>query len=405
MKKTLAAVLAAAMALSTATVAFAADSQDVEIAGDMASDADSASVGDKGAKMGDTSKFSIGKISGISARSDDATLTEIDAEELAKFIDDGVIKPTVVVTSGKANLASAPSIKIVSTKDKGEQAQLHFKINHTYGTGSSKVTMKVRFTVAKTIYEGAGGDDQGKLTTAGKYKDADKKDQDNYEFLKKGDTLIGPEITYKAEYGEVDYGKEMTITLQEVKDNYVLAKGEDMYAHAGSDDKVSIYFDNYASVDLKVSPAQKDLNLYYAIGEIDEVPELAQLSSEYRDIDFEFITFKGKRASTTFTNSAEMTFNAIGGKNTQVYFLDSSSGGDDDGIWLEPLTGTYEPTLGTVTVKGIKRLSGSFVVASEMLEIENEEDNEPVDSAPVVEEPSSSEPTTVVEKNPSTGAC
>jgi len=392
MKKTLAAVLAAAMALSTASVVFAADSQDVDISGDMATATDKKDSTKKdGVKMGDTSKFVIGDISGINGRKVDPDGAGLIAQkDVADLIDRGILRATVTVTSGKSNLASSPVVKVV-----GEEAQLQFKNNHSYATSSSKVSMKIRLTVSKDLYF----NDEHRYGTAKKNSQGTEIYNDDDLFLKKGDTLNGPEITYEAEYGTIDYGKDMTITLQEVKDNVVRAKGEELFTNAGSDDKVTIYFDNYAAFETKISPSQKDVNLYYSVDEVSDVVDA------YPDVDFEFLTFKGSKSVTSFVNSGTMTFNAIGGKNTQVYKLETAGGGDD-GDTLVPLDGTYDSSYGTITVKNIKRLSGTFVVASEILEVEDDEDNEPVDSAPVVEEPSSSEaPSTSNERNPSTGAC
>ena len=71
---------------------------------------------------------------------------------------------------------------------------------------------------------------------------------------------------------------------------------------------------------------------------------------------------------------------------------------------MNPLTTTYDSSYKTVTAKGIKKL-GTFVIASEILEVEDEEDNEPVSSAPVVEEPSSQPSSNDSDRNPATGAC
>ena len=376
MKKTLAAVLAAAMALSTATVAFAADSQDIGmVVEDKTLTVDATGKDDEiSVKIGDTIKKKVGAVTNITGRdvAPDGS-GEIGEEDLAKLIKDGVIRATVTVTSGKNNLDSSPVVKVV-----GKETQLQFKFKHTYNTSSSKASMKIRLNVAKDLYfDPVDGFTTTKVTDG--------------LFLKKGDTLNGPEVTYKAEYATIDYSKDMTITIQEVKDNIVRAKGEDLFASAGSDDKVTIYFDNYAAFEAKISPSQKDVNLYYSVDEVSDVV------NAYPNVDFGFLTFKGASSVTSFVNSGTMTFNAIGGKNTQVYTF--------DGETLSPLDGTYDSSYGTVTVKGIKRLGGTFVVASEILEVEDEEDNEPVSSAPVVEESSSQPVDNSGDRNPSTGAC
>ena len=151
----------------------------------------------------------------------------------------------------------------------------------------------------------------------------------------------------------------------------------DLYDEIGADNFV-IYFDDSAAFSAKLSSAQKDVNLYYSVDEIEAVADA------YPDVDFEFISFYG---APSFNNAGEMTFNAIGAKNTTVYTF--------DGETLTPLDTTYDSTYGTVTAKGIKKLT-TFVVADQVLEVEEEEEEpeEPADKTPAVEE-----------QNPNTGAC
>ena len=99
MKKTLAAVLAAAMALSTATVAMATD-----VRGDADFDAgDLLSSGEYTAKMGDTSKYILDNI-------DMDNGSVISGSELAAAIKNGYLTPSVVVTSNQNKLDGRPSI-------------------------------------------------------------------------------------------------------------------------------------------------------------------------------------------------------------------------------------------------------------------------------------------------------
>ena len=331
MKKTLAAVLAAAMALSTATVAFAKDTAvdnntvDTEV--------------DFGAAQ--TTPVEFGK----DFKAAIYTTDKLSAKDVGWLLDNGYIKIDVSVVSGRSNLAAAPTVKVV-----GDYAQLKFKVNHTYGTKAVEVGMKIRITALKEFNADSG------LT------------------MKKGDTLTGETITFKAQYGEVTaYGEDMTLTKQEVKDNFVLAKGEKLYDASGDGDKVTIYFDNYAAYSTKISAAQKDINLYYTVDEISDVTDA------YPDVDFEFITFKG---TPSFSNRGELTFNAIGGKDTVVY---SYANGE-----LTELEGEYDSTYGVITVDGVKTL-GTYVIASEALEVE--------------EEPAAPSTPAVEEANPNTGAC
>ena len=242
--------------------------------------------------------------------------------------------------------------------------RLTFKVADTYDTSATTVGMKLRITIKKSFTDSNGNK------------------------RNKGDTYTTDEFKFKAEYYELNqYTHDMQLTLPEVDDRFVKLDASDLYDEIGAD-TFTIAFEDVAVFEAKLSAGQKDVNLFY------DVDEKTAITDEYPDVDFEFITFRG---NPSFVNSGTMTFHAVGGKNTVVYKF--------DGETLEPLTSTYDSTYDTVTVKGVKRL-GTFVIASEVLEVEDEEDNEPVDSAPVVEEPASSEPSdNSGERNPSTGAC
>ena len=294
--------------------------------------------------------------------------------------------------TGSACITKTRSGLIEDERDySGNVAQMKFKVAHTYGTGDTTVKFKVRVTIKKNVYV---RNDTKALTL-----DSKTNDINNEVKYKKGDTYTSEEAFFKAKYQPLnDFAKDMQLSLQEVKDGYVIFNGETLYDEIGNE-TFTINFEDTAIFEAKLSASQKKLNLYYTLDEVTSVTDA------YPNVDFEFITFKGASSVTSFVNSGTMTFNAIGGKNTQVYKLETAGGGDD-GDTLVPLDGTYDSTYNTITVKNIKRLGGTFVVASEILEVEDEEDNEPVDSAPVVEESSSSEaPSTNTERNPSTGAC
>ena len=445
MKKTLAAVLAAAMALSTASVAMAKDTLvDEDLGNTSTADLEEAIVYGKDVK-----------------RTIDE-LGDFEGTELAELVDDGYVTVSVIVTEGSAKLSGKPSISVLRKKtssnnsqvdkdggytwmdnvtdvngktifkkgsklttipvykvdgkwkfagnvtkddvlnstlqqmksnhadfkdlrdtlvgtwlkesaslvdkdgvaEKGDKIlQMKFKVTDTYGTGDTVVGMKLRMTVKKNFesFDGVS--------------------------YKKGDTYTTDEFKFKAKYNELDdYNRDMQVTLQEVDDRNVKFDASDLYDQIGND-TFTLAFEDTAVFEAKISASQKDLNLYY------DLDEKTDVTSAYPNVDFEFITFRG---NPSFVNSGTMTFNAIGGKNTQVYTF--------DGETLAPLTTSYDSTYSTVSVKGIKKL-GTFVVASEILEVENDEDNEPVSSAPIVEESSSSQPSNSDERNPSTGAC
>ena len=432
MKKTLAAVLAAAMALSTASVAFATDT--------VYSDADLSEVinisGDVGIDFGKEYKYLVGTTI--------STTLGIDQYDLGKILDDGDARISVVVTEGSSRFATKPTISLVNaitsetvtetsykwtsdvptikfngktvtqagkavngiptasgnvfslteahivkvvypgddgyedllknvvdtygpgetlayvevdsnkvTSTKLPVPQLKFKVAHTYGTSSVTVGMKFKITFTEDV------------TVDG-------------TLFEDGDTIITDEVKFKAEYDKMnDVSTDMELTLDECDDNFVLLnKDGELYDKIGNDD-FTLYFEDFAAFTGKMSSAQKVQNMYYSVDEIDEIVDA------YPDVDFEMIQFLG---TPSFTNTGSMTFNAIGGRDTTVYTF--------DGETLTPLDTTYDSTYGTVTAKGIKKLT-TFVVADQVLEVEEEE--EPAEE--VTETPE------VDESNPNTGAC
>lgn len=418
MKKTLAAVLAAAMALSTASVAMAKDT--VYLEGDLE---DGSSIDGVSIKYGKEYKQYL-------------STDVLTRDELGAWLDDNIIKIDTIVTEGRSAFETVPttSVKTIKTAEKveekyvwkkdcagfkkgsevkkipvknytdggdhwgladgdqtrylvpadkdfddlleqlaedgtyveivngsttnvGEQAvQVKFKVRHTYGTSDTTIKMKFKITFKKDSPDGR---------------------------YSKGDTYITDEIELVAKYAELNsYSKDMVLTLEEVKSDNgnVILKGDKLYDEIGNE-TFSIQFEDTAVFEAKAASSQKKVNLFYNLDEIDEI------TSAYPGVDFEFISFKG---NPSFVNSGTMTFNAIGGKNTQVYTWDGEA--------LTPLTGKYDSAYKTVEVKNIKKL-GTFVVASEILEEdEPDEPAEPVSSAPVVEGPEEDE-------NPKTGAC
>ncbi len=463
MKKTLAAVLAAAMALSTATVAFASD---IEVESKWV----------QGSVDEDKTTIRFGK--DVKLRINELTFEDgkraVSGSELSRKIDDGDITLTPVVTESNNLLDSKPSVTVGSYK--GDSATIKKQNVYTWigadlkvdgytftndGKAISRIPVVVQDTdndgrIDKVFVDGNPGmanrlisikdfeayDNRGIVDATSKASwiqidhvdssvKADEYDgvqvkfkvKDNYgtneptigikfrvtvkkkdvtlngKDYSKGDTLTSDEIKFKAVYGEIDYYKDMSLTLQEVDERNVLLKGDKLYDEIGAE-KFTINFEDVAIFEAKLSPSQKKVNLFY------NLDENQTITDAYPNVDFEFITFKGAPSVTNFVNSGEMTFNAIGGKNTTVYHLETAGGGDDGDTLIPYDNAIYNPTYGTITVKGVKYLSGTFVVASEILEVEDEEDNEPVNSAPVVEEPSSSEPSSNNgDRNPSTGAC
>ncbi len=444
MKKTLAAVLAAAMALSTASVVFATDysieGMDYTVNGDINGEETPILYGKDVTVLLDNVTFEVG--------GDDYN---VSGEELAAKIDDGQITLTPVVTVGANKLAGKPSVNTgVNKVGNGTfKSEVVYKATATvagWSTEDGKFSFPaeneevVKLPIGKNgklAMDPTGAQIAGyvtpkssrwnrvadeafgygyltKETIYGSTELADEavrvkfKVSDTYgvddttigmkfrvtvkkkdvtlggKAVSKGDTLSSDEIKFKARYLELNqYNEDMQLTLDEVSGRHVKLDGSKLYDEIGSE-TFTINFEDVAVFEAKLSASQKKVNLFY------DLDEITAITDEYPDVDFTFITFRGN-PNPSFVNSGTMTFDAIGGRKTVVYTWDGEA--------LTPLDQytTYDPTYNTVKVKNVKKL-GTFVVASDMLEEEVDEPAEPVSSAPVVEEPEEDE-------NPKTGAC
>ena len=358
MKKTLAAVLAAMMALSTATVALAADK-------DVSGSVDST-------KGGYT----------VLAPATDPTDVEFDKKSefalnvngyvgwLGEALSKGQIKIDVTVTEGRSLLTAAPTVKALKGADGMTYAVLSFKPKHTYGleyndVDSAKdtradITMRVRVTcIAKDGFAYVSPVD-----STVKWE------------MAKGDTLSVDELPFEVGYHELAaFGKDMTITATERNNNETILDASVLLNELAARDTetATFYFDETAAFTAKISDAQKNVNVYYSTAVADDYYE------EYPEVAFEAIEFKG---SPKFLRKGTLTFNAIGDEDTAVYEVTA------DGL-VELEIAEYDSTYDVVTVEGISKLT-SYLVASEALEVEAEVE---------VEEPA------VEEENPNTGAC
>ena len=192
---------------------------------------------------------------------------------------------------------------------------------------------------------------------------------------KKGDTLSVDEILFDPFYKEItNYGKDMTITAEEVKSNNVVVEMDGLRAalEARDTETATFYFGDVAAFTAKISEAQKDVNVHY------ETKVADKYYDAYPEFDFEAIQFQ---ASPKFLRKGTLTFNAIGEDETTVYEVTA------DGL-VELEIADYDATYDIVTIEGVSSLT-SYLVASEALEVEAE-----VEAAPEVEE-----------ENPNTGAC
>ena len=448
MKKTLAAVLAAAMALSTATVAMAVDH---DVASEFGWNSDSTGSNGADVEFGKDVVLNITK------------LGDLGQTELAALYDEGYISITPIVTDGSSNLSGKPAVSYVRIKDKSNGTGI-FKEEYKYTWNGSDysttvdgktVNLKQNRTILKdstlvpmeTTYNTLNTDAPDKFVTWKYYrtnyqteadaaiaagviskelvnlkedttstegsnavqvkfkiahtygtssksasmkfrmtvrKSFDSEDGTSYA---KGDTYTTDKYTFTAEYHQLsDYYTDMQLTTQEVSNNNVILNGSNLYDRIG-DSKFTITFgDDIAMFEGKSAVNQKNVNLYYSLDEIDTIKDA------YPDVDFTFLTFKGNGAPV-FQNTGKMVF-AAKDKNTTVYSW--------DGEVLTPISDpkNYDDTYKTVTVSGIKKL-GTYVIADQILEVEEEpeEPAEPVDSTPVAE------PDDDEGQNPNTGAC
>lgn len=446
MKKTLAAVLAAAMALSTATVAFARDTMEGET---ILEDLSTVGTRQTIAKGKEYSYVISAEVLGDAA--------DISATDLGKWVKNGDATVTVSVTEGMSKLASKPTATVKNILTEREVAPTYKWASSlgeitvedqkgkdvTVVKGGEKITaipvqkgdatLATEFVpglISRVIYPGdsdwkkalnkliedhpdwVDSTDRSEISTETapvvqiKFKVADdwgtgsddiglkfritfKKDVGGYS---KGDTVMAGEALFSAKYEVMnDKGTEMELTRPECGTNdyrqVLMNKDGELYDKIGNDE-FTLYFENAAAFTGKMSANQKTLNMYYTLDADDDGNVLQDM---YPDVDFEFIKFEG---TPSFVNTGKMTFSAVGGGDTVVY--------EWDGEGWSPISDktNYNKTYNTVEVKGIKRL-GKYAIASEILPVEEEpeEPAEPVDSTPVAE------PDNDEGGNPNTGAC
>ena len=451
MKKTLAAVLAAAMALSTATVALA---KDYEVDFSETSGSVSDIRGLEG-KMGGSVKYLINSVT-----LEDQTV--IDGEEIANAMADGKLTATVIVTSGQNKLSGRPSIKAGTARvdDEVEVVKYTWK---EYGATGDVAALKVEWDkienvdVSKmaageevtvicvksdalnTLADAAAvADGNVKVYRKGDkgFKDAVENvfDNDSGWFnVTRGAKNVGrPQLTVAFAHTYSTSSSEATMKLRftakkDVTLNGVAYKKGDTISteevkFTAEYHPLSNYYKDMQLTTQEVSDNNVILNgsdLYDAIGDSkftitfgDDIAmfegkaavnqknvnlyyslaTIDEIVDAYPTVDFTFLTFKGNGAPV-FQNTGKMVF-AAKDKNTTVYSW--------DGEVLTPISDpkNYDDTYKTVTVSGIKKL-GTYVIADQILEVEEEpeEPAEPVDSTPVAE------PDNDEGGNPNTGAC
>ncbi len=261
------------------------------------------------------------------------------SSQLANLIELGSIHIKVVVTEGEELLKSTPTI----TRE-DDSAVLEMTIEHTYGIKEETVEAEINFTANRNIY---WDKEQRNYTRSLR----NSKGERNILILEKGDTLISQPIEFTAYYNNIE-NYQMKIHLDEdaIANRGVLADGEELYMAAGKDKMLTLEFGEIAAYTTCISAAQKTVNLYYSLDEIEDIAEL------YPEYSFHFISFPG---NPSFINSGELAFQAVGGENTVIYSYEDEE--------LTRLESEYDGTYNTIIIRSVKRL-GSYVVASESID-------------------------------------
>lgn len=311
MKKFLSLFVAAVMALNTATIAFAKDT-DV--------------IGDVSSVEGVLETVTTSNVTGVEYGTKPNFALKVDTiteTELGAALKAGEVKIDVSVTDGRNLLAAAPTVKVYKNTSDEYCAVLGLNIRDTYNTDieikDDAISLRIRITaLADNV-----------LTMA-----------------KKGDTLSIDEILFDPYYNEInDYGKDMTITPSEVDSNNVV-----VMADALLDETVTFYFDDTAAFTTKISNSQKDINLHYDTTVDDEFYDA------YPEVDFEAIKFNG---TPKFMRKGTLTFKAIGDGDTAVYEI------TDKGL-AELEIAKYDAIYNVITVENISTLT-SYLITSKSL--------------------------------------
>lgn len=274
---------------------------------------------------------------------------QISSSQLSDMIRQGMVRCSVEMDDGKWRLSTSPSVGIADGA-----AVFHLKANHSYGTRSQDMVLRIRIRVVRNIYW-----DQliREFTTTQYIKGVGGRE--NVLVLEKGDILETTDMLFSAHYNSLSqYAPFTRISKEDVENGNVLADGEELYMATNRDKMISIDFGGAATYTTCISAAQKAVNLYYTLDKIDKVEK------SYPDVAFSYITFNGE---PSFINSGELSFGAIGGENTVVYSYSENK--------LDLMPSVYDEAAKTVTVRGVKRL-GTYVIASEMLQETIEKTND-----------------------------
>ena len=463
MKKTLAAVLAAAMALSTATVAMATD-YEVDFSETAGSVDD---IRGLPAVMGGSIKYLINSVT-----LDDADKTVIEGEAIATAMEKGQLTASVIVTGGQNKLSGRPSIKAGTARvdDEVEVVKYTWKNKTTGLTLSdlktawdaienvdvSKMAANKEITVVcvdsntPTTFADASDVANGTVKV---YRKGDKdfetilrglipSEGNDWINQTRGTKSVGrPQLTvsFIHTYDTVKSTANMKLrfTVKKVNDDGVLPLGGKEYKKGDTITTEEVQFtakygplSNYYE-DMQLTKAEVADNnvilvgadLYDAIGDSkftitfgDDIAMFAgkaavnqkDVNLYYKTDEIDTIVDQYPTVDFTFlTFMASTVGKAPVFQNTGSMVFAAKDKNTTVYLYendeLIPVSDpkTYDDTYKTVTVKNVKKL-GTYVIADQILEDFNEEPEEPaepVDSTPVAE------PDDDEGQNPNTGAC
>ncbi len=272
----------------------------------------------------------------IPGESDSFSLT---SPQLADLLEAGIIQIKTAVTEGSSLLRKKP---VVVQED--DSAVLKMTVEHTYGTQAETLWAEIQFIVYHTRSWNKG---EGTYTEESRSRTGAR----NPLILERGDTLISQPVEFTAYYNHLsDYQSTVQVDSDALDQSTVLADGEELYMAAGKDNMLTLDFEGDVFYTTCVSAAQKTVNLFYSLEEIDEIAE------SYPEVSFQFISFPG---TPSFINSGELSFPAIGGQDTAVYSYEDGE--------LVRLESAYDTLNDRIVIRSVKRL-GSYVVASESIE-------------------------------------
>lgn len=321
---------------------------DLELAGDLTPNPDYFKIE---AKMGEENLYSIDNIT-----TEKGTFS---SNQLAEAIYNKDLVASAVVVSKKGNLRIRPEIIVASAPKGNKELRLLLEIPHTYDTDEYDIAMKIEFLAKHDLELGD-------------------------VILDRGEKMSTEEVAFAIKYNNMIFiAQDVELTLEEVKNNDVILDNNALCDEVGEDKGFSVAFENIATFVGKTNRKPKLINLYYTFDEIESIVE------KYPDIDFKFVNFLGDSK----VHNGELYFNSTTA-DTTIYKLENNK--------LVLLDTEYDNKYKMTILKDIKRLQGSYIIASESL-IHEEAPSSSISSSSTSSS-NLSEPEEEGDGNPYTGA-